>query len=231
MKDERCNEQLSALLDGELTPEEHEQLLEKLRGSAALRQQLAELRKVRTLYRMAFEPAVGKSPPAARRSAYAAAALLLVCLGFVLGLALPGALSGDGTQTTFRLEAMQAQAPLRNTVVHVSKGDDKALASALRRLEALLQERESKGDKFSVELVVNGDALRLVRTDVSPYREELQSLLARYDNLTLVACQQTLKRLQAQGEGVPLLPGVATSDSALDRIVGRVREGWTYIKI
>lgn len=230
MKDQRCSEELSALLDAELTGEERDQLIEKLRSSTQLRQKLAELRGTQTLYRMAFEPARPAPASAPRRLRYAAAVLLLVCLGVLLGIGMQAALFGDAAPNAFRLDAAQVEPVPGHTILHVSEGNDGALATALRQVEALLQERESKHADFRVELVVNGEALRLLRADVSPYGQQIQSLLARYDNLAFVACQQTLKRLSAKGE-VPLVRGVTVADSALDRIVGRLREGWTYVRI
>jgi hypothetical protein len=46
-----------------------------------------------------------------------------------------------------------------------------------------------------------------------------------------VACANTIKRLQEKGVDVPLIDRTHARETAIDHVVARLRNGWTYIKI
>jgi intracellular sulfur oxidation DsrE/DsrF family protein len=56
-------------------------------------------------------------------------------------------------------------------------------------------------------------------------------LRAEHPNLALVACGQTVERLREKGIEVRLLPGTRVASSALDQIVTRMGQGWSYVRI
>ncbi len=56
-------------------------------------------------------------------------------------------------------------------------------------------------------------------------------MMDKYDNLTFVACANTIKRLKEQGVDVLLIDRTHASETAIDHVVERLQAGWTYIKI
>jgi len=94
----------------------------------------------------------------------------------------------------------------------------------------MLRAARETGRPVAVEIVANSTGLDVLRVDVPSQASRLLTLRADYPNLTLVACGQTIERLRAQGIAVQLLPDTAIATSALDQIVRRIREGWTYVR-
>jgi intracellular sulfur oxidation DsrE/DsrF family protein len=80
-----------------------------------------------------------------------------------------------------------------------------------------------------MEIVANGSGLDILRADVSQYAQRIEALRANYPNLTLVACGLTVQRLRDQGVVVRRIPNTVVSTSALEQIVRRIHEGWTYV--
>ena len=53
-----------------------------------------------------------------------------------------------------------------------------------------------------------------------------------YKNVKFLACGKTIERLQLKNilQTVPLLPGVTVVPSALDQVILRMQDGWSYIR-
>jgi intracellular sulfur oxidation DsrE/DsrF family protein len=56
-------------------------------------------------------------------------------------------------------------------------------------------------------------------------------MMDRYDNLSFVACANSIKRLREQGVDVLLIDRTHTRETAIDHFIERLQQGWTYIKI
>ncbi|MCK5721001.1 MAG: hypothetical protein KAI84_00555, partial [Gammaproteobacteria bacterium] len=64
------------------------------------------------------------------------------------------------------------------------------------------------------------------------YNKRLQNLQLKYENLAVLVCGQTLKRVQReQGKKLNLLPNTNVVSSAINQIVKRQKNGWSYIRI
>jgi hypothetical protein len=53
----------------------------------------------------------------------------------------------------------------------------------------------------------------------------------RHANLHWVACGQSIARLRNDGEQVRLLPDTQTAPTAINEIVTRLQQGWTYVRV
>jgi len=83
-----------------------------------------------------------------------------------------------------------------------------------------------------LEILTNSDGVALVTNNHKQYNHRLQKLQQKYQNLVVMACGKTLKRLQrTQGKPVDLLPQTGVVISAINQIVKRQKEGWSYIRI
>ncbi len=97
--------------------------------------------------------------------------------------------------------------------------------------EDLLKYYRASNQHAQIEIVTNGSGLDLLRADTSPYPERVQRMLKDYDNLTFVACQNTMDRVsREQGTAARLLPGVVLIDSGVAQIMRRQQQGWAYIR-
>jgi intracellular sulfur oxidation DsrE/DsrF family protein/anti-sigma factor RsiW len=117
-------------------------------------------------------------------------------------------------------------------LIHLARDDNTQLGQALDDIEGLLKYYRETNLHASVEVVVNGGGLALVRTDTSAFAERIQRLQREYDNITFAACQNTIDRLRHdKGIIVQLLPGVVTIDSGMAEIMRRQNQGWTYVQV
>lgn len=83
-------------------------------------------------------------------------------------------------------------------VVHLNESAPARVAQTLDEVESLLKLYRANGQTARVELVVNGDGLALLRSDVSPAPERVRRMQQEYDNLTFIACQNTIDRLKRE---------------------------------
>jgi hypothetical protein len=81
-------------------------------------------------------------------------------------------------------------------------------------------------------VITNGGGLSLLMAGISPYAERIQRMQKEYHDLTFVACQNTIERIQQElGLQAKLLPGVVVIDSGVAQIMRRQHQGWAYIQV
>lgn len=223
---------LNALLDGELPPEEAQRLARSLEHNPLLRQRLMDLRRVRHLTRQALDDDL--APPQVPRrfsTRVALAAGVAVLLAFTAGW-WAGAATGDRASSVLAA-AMPTEADAEETrvILHLASENSARMKHLLDKAEGILASHADAGRGVQLEVVANGGGLNLLRADTSPERARIQALQQRYANVTFLACRKTLEQLKLQkGIDAPLLPRVIVIPSALDQIVERLQNGWTYVQ-
>ncbi|MDD5388579.1 MAG: hypothetical protein PHD37_04495 [Gallionellaceae bacterium] len=230
---------INAYLDGELTLEEREHLLDRMAGDDSLRAEVCAQRTLKEQVRAAYDdlphPNAGvrhRYVNTAWRQALAAGVLL------VLGLS-GGWLAHDrvdqppvvdrlaGLPAGYQPVTLSGRVDTQRVVLHLDSSDPDHLSASLDVAERLAQSR----GQGQVELVVNSMGLDLLRQDRSPERARIERLAASYPNLVFVACGQTVARLLREGQHVVLLPEARMASSAINEIMSRMRQGWVYVKM
>ena len=116
-------------------------------------------------------------------------------------------------------------------LVHFNSGHSSDAGQILDDLEGMLKLYSESGQIARIELVVNSEGLNLLRIDTSRYAKRILRMQEQYDNLTFVACQNTIDRLKReQGIVARLLPGVVVIDSGVAQLMRRQHQGWAYIQ-
>ncbi len=233
-------EYLNAFVDGELTTEERLQLLRQMERDPALKAAACELRTLKEMVRAGYAEV-----PAPRRSGRSlmawpplrqalAAALLMGC-GLVAGWYAhdlhtqpPTFDRLAGLPEAYRPVAATRRVDPDRLVLHVDTSDRAVFDRALRLAESLLAHDPQRR---RVEIVVHSGGLDLLRSDVTPYREQIQQLARRHANVSFVACGNTVARLKREGKTVVLLPEARLVSSAVGEIIERMQQGWLYIKV
>lgn len=231
----------NAFVDGELSPDQQAELLEALRDDPTLAREICGLQNIKARIKLAYEQPPQPVAAAARRGydgwRSLAAGLALLGLGMLGGWLLhpqPAAqdrfvmLDADG-----RGQA-PAQADSRETriVFHLTNPDQTTAGELLDDVEDMLAAYRADSTPLRVEIVSHGEGLGLLRASLSQHRRRISSLAGEYSNLTFVACQNTMTRLQVEkGIEVRLLPEAEVTDSGVSHVVRRQREGWTYIRV
>lgn len=222
-------EHLNAYIDNQLDAEEAGEVLKALRGSPALNQRVCELRHMQDLMRHAYgDSAIPESRTVVKRRRWprylqGAAALLLLTVG-----AAAGWLAHDNDRSA-RVTLAAAQSRPQNIILHISTDDPLKVSDALDQAEQMLSRNKDK--PFQLEIVANGEGLNLLRARYSSYPERTEELIRNYNNLSVMACARTLQAIREQGGDVELLPHIGTTESALERVVDRLQDGWIYIRV
>jgi intracellular sulfur oxidation DsrE/DsrF family protein len=239
------DETLNAFLDGELDSTTEKEILAAALKDSSLRAHVHELRRVRALVRQALTVTPAQESfsqyPTPRRRVYfsALAACLLVAFGTFVGWSLqtsgtPGKFQGlitpERIRTTPQLISDRQNREVK-AILHISTGEARAMRSALDEAEYLLQTYRKAGRPFRLEILVNAEGLDHFRLGKTAFERRLVSMRREYKNLELLACNKTIERLKREKHVNPaLVPGVEIVPSALDRILYRLSNGWSYIK-
>ena len=84
---------------------------------------------------------------------------------------------------------------------------------------------------IELEVIANAGGLDLFREEASPYAMRIQQLSEQYPNVKFIACTNAIERLREKGIEPHLIKSVHRGPTALDQVVKRMNDGWTYIKI
>ena len=244
-KNEVSNELLNAYLDNELDSEERGEIMAELENDPALAGRLCELRNTKELTQFAYSlphdgQQQGKQWKYGKRfSALAVAASLFMVVGSLVGWfahehldvnsimrADQGQIYLDASQANLALESDQ-----KKVILHLDRAEPDRLTAALDSAEDLLLASAASGNKLELEIIANARGLNLLRVGTTPHAERIAELSRKYDNLSILACNRAIKRLEDLGVKVQLVPEAGIAPSALDQIVNRLKQGWVYIKV
>lgn len=116
-------------------------------------------------------------------------------------------------------------------VIQVSENDSKIMNLALNNAENLRKFYEQAGETVQIEVVAYGPGLNMVRSDTSPVRDRLATLVGRPQAIMFSGCDNTLSTQSKQeGKEISLLPGTHLVPTGIGRIVQLQEQGWTYIR-
>lgn len=232
---------LHALVDGELPAGRQAEIMEAIAADAVLARRVCELRHLKAQVRLAYElpdTAPEQSEPARRNGWQAVAAGLLIALlsGVSGWLMNPG--SSDAERLVLLDQAGHGQAPAvaengeTRIVVHLTNPSMTVAEDLLNEVDSLLLAYEEQGQPLRLEVISNGPGLALLRERLSTHQDRIHQLAQRFPNLTFVACLNTINRLRVdKGIEVRLVPDAEVTRSGVSRVVKRQQAGWTYIKV
>lgn len=233
--------ELNAYIDGELSDEERMEMLASMRANPELAREACELNNLKSQLQLAYSdpPGLGNCNIEQRRSPWTALAASLVMLaagllgGWVLG-------TNPATQDRFVMldtegrgqAPASADSPETRIVVHLTNSDQLVIGELLDDVEHMLRAYQRDGQPLRVEIVSNGDGLDFLRSRLTHYRDRIHALSETYDNLTFVACKNTIDRVEvSQGIEVNIVPEAEITESGVNRVVTRQKQGWSYIRV
>jgi hypothetical protein len=139
--------------------------------------------------------------------------------------------NGDDYSRLARQAGALAQTASPDRVLlHLSSSAPERIAAMLDEAEGMLRAARNDGRAVAIEVVANNTGLDVLRVDAAGEARRLAALRREFPNLTLVACAQTIERLREKGVAARLLPDAIVATSALDQVVKRIQEGWTYVR-
>jgi intracellular sulfur oxidation DsrE/DsrF family protein len=225
------DEILHAYIDGELDGDTQQCIRTAMQQDSLLRERVTRLHRTKEMMRLAF---AGAEPPAQRHrlptanrraQAYGIAASFLI-LALCFGMGILGYKTAPLWDPPVTASVTGSQ-PDR-LVLHIGESDPERFAATLAYAENYLKQHAGSA---MVEVVTNAGGLDLLRPGLSPYDRKVVELMATYRNLHFFACMNSIRNLRRQGVDLELLQNVETGQTAVDHIVNRVVEGWTYVKM
>jgi len=233
-------EQLNAFVDGELDADEKSRVFNESQRSQELDQRLCQQRKLKELVKHAY---VDVPAPMQRQDlrklqqgfwGKTMAASILLMIGATIGfysqqyIGQQHIVPATGSEIASVTSVSHPVVTGHKYILHVVSGQREEMFEALEKAQQLL-DAAAPGQVNEVEVVANEQGLNLLRSDVTPYADEVQ--LLQENNVVFYACSRTIERLEEKGVEVDLLPEADQSFTALDRIVLRMKDDWEYIKI
>jgi intracellular sulfur oxidation DsrE/DsrF family protein len=223
------DEQIGAFTDGELEAEDENRIFTLAEKRPELDARLCQQRKLKEMVQHAYRDI----PTPERHSPRGGAGWNLVSLAAAAALLLAVGIAGGWLGSKFFDRqvgpgASTAQSSQDTWLLHVSNSDPAQMQKALSRAEELMNGPGASANR-RVEIVANEGGLDLLRSDVTPFADQIR-VLAEQDVL-FFACSRAIERLEERGVKVRLVPEADTRYSALDRVVLRMQQGWTYEKI
>ena len=243
MKPVVSDETLHAFIDGELGVAESEALIAQMRDDQTLAQRVCALRSLQSMVRLAYiEPPMAqkqqdKTAPQRRFLQRSAAASVILLLGLGGGWVLRGAeptlVASDPAVETdgYQVVSLARAADPNRVMLHLDSAAPEKMRAVLDRAELLLDQAAQQGRIMQLEVIANSRGIKLLRAGHSPYAERMARMKARHANLSWVACGQSIARLKGEGEQVTLLPATKTTTTAINKIVTRLQQGWTYVRV
>lgn len=236
------NELLNAYLDNELDGDERAEILAALERDKSLAGRLCELRNIKELTQFAYStPHADDHSPRQRRFARQYASIAVAATLFLAVGSLVGWFAHDELNASSPIRSQQSQvatldnidtvAEQKKVILHIDSAEPEKLLSALDSAEDLLATSADRGSPLALEIIANAKGLDLLRVDTTPAATRISELSAKYDNLSILACNRAIERLQELGIKVQLVPEAKVAPSALDQIVHRLKQGWVYIKV
>ena len=241
-KKQYSDEHLNAFIDDELDAVEKAEILDAVRHDTELSQRVCKLQKLHNLVQLSYQsievPERHKATGDLTRSTkfkWFAAASFFLAIGTIAGWVSHQTINPGNLVNIAQIT--HSPAATNNTehwrlMLHVSTANPNRLNIVLNEAEALLEEYANSSRKLELEILANSEGLALVTNNSKGYNKRLQNLQLKYDNLAVLVCGQTLKRIQrTQGKKLNLLPNTNVVSSAINQIVKRQKNGWSYIRI
>lgn len=228
-------EELNAFIDGELDLGASARVLAAIDGNDDVKRQACELRALRDQLRHVYD--IKRTDRAKSGSGLLdgkwrhGIAAGLLALGVLAGWQGHAFYQDDEQLGWDRLAQAMPHGDSRQLVLHVGDSNLVRFENTMEEARNMLEAAHTRGQRMEIEILANGPGLDMLRAQTTPVAEKLAQLQAEFPQLALVACGQGLQRLSAQGADIQLLPGVATTDSALNEIVRRMNKGWAYLRV
>ncbi len=231
---EFSNEIINAYADGELQGSEKTEFEKELQKDAELQQALNDLYTLKAQLQSAYQNIV---PPVKQQ--YTSGNMRYAVFSILLLLTFTGGWFSAGMIHNEKIADVELFNPAMQIIteqpgkyiLHIDVHDKNKFKQTLDQAETLLASYQNKEQNIQLEVLANAGGLDLFREDRSPYIQRVKQLSRDYPNIKFIACSNGIKNLRENGIEPHLLTTVQQGATAIDQVVKRVHQGWSYIKI
>jgi hypothetical protein len=242
------DEEVHAFVDDELIIEDRQRVRSAVKQNPELTQMICDIDQIQDWVREAYQrvPQPPKRLARVRVLALlptAVAAIALLTVGAMAGWfasslsqPTPGGDSGIVSMqqasgaAPVTVSSLMATAQHHNVLLRLGS-DSPAKFRETLRVAAQVLENSSRNPGFQLEVLTNSDGLNFLRSGTTPYALQIEALMAKYPNVHFMVCGTSLEKLKERGKSPNLLPHVTVTDSAVEQVAHRIRQGWTYLSI
>ncbi|MEJ2308580.1 MAG: hypothetical protein P8Z78_04580 [Gammaproteobacteria bacterium] len=230
-RNEKDRQNLNMFVDRELDATEQESVLSAIEQEPRLRAELSDLYHLKELVRSGYSDdkgyVTGKSIDWPGLSGGIAAGIILLAAVFAGGYK-AGSWSGYSSGEVFHLS--QSQTDPGRVMLYLSTDDDEKFLQTLDQAETYLEGYRDQG--INVLVVTSAEGINMLRKSITPFGQRIDAMKASYgESLGFIACNNTILSLRNRGIDVDLVNSAEVAPSAVQYVVERLREGWTYVAI
>ena len=114
-------------------------------------------------------------------------------------------------------------------IVYFFDADCTLLPGMLRLIKDIFEDNPDYSFVYSAYRF-NAEGLNILRIE-SPYANQIASLSQDFKNVKFLACGMAKQNAMfRENKTIKLLPQATDIPAALDRIVNRLQDGWTYLR-
>lgn len=238
MKIEKIDDNvLGMFVDNELDGVSREFVLNAMEENVEIREGVYELRRAKDLIKLGFggavaptqTPIVPRSRCMCLTSKYGlAASVLILITSFGVGFL---GYSNNGLFNDHSHNVASNVLPMANdrVLMHISESDPEKFGAVLAYARSFLEKHKKNGSQVAV--IANAGGLDMMRKGVSPYEDEILSMMREYKNMHFIACINSIRTLRSKGIEPEIINNIDTSKPLMEQIISHVQEGWSYIRV
>ena len=229
---------LGSFVDGLLDAAHSEKIIRAMEDDPEIRERVYQLRRAKDLMRLGFGDTSTSSSNTAKAklrhwklfSPEIAASIAALAVAFGAGMLGHGYHDGPMNAVAGQAVASIRQHQPEKVILHISESDPARFSTVLEYTEKFLQEHQGEGDQ--IEVVAHAGGLDLMRSDVSPFKEQILEMISKYNNVHFFGCANAIRMLQNNGINPAIISGINTNVTTFEHIVSRLQTGgWKYIKV
>lgn len=126
---------------------------------------------------------------------------------------------------------VQAVDKVNRVVFHVDENDPVRMNLVLNNASNVDSYYKDKAEEVQIEIVAYGPGLHMLREDTSPVKQRIQTLAQNLDNVSFMACGNTMKGMgKKEKKEIALVSQAKVVPAGVVHLMERQREGWSYIR-
>lgn len=224
---------LGSFVDGELDAAYSQFIIETMKQNPEVLHRVNQLRRAQDLMKLGFgheqPPCIdsNKTRRLEKRKYFACFAVSIAALVISLCASIIGYQAGRDSVTIENNAAVAERT--HRVILHISESDPLLFSKALDYAKSYIREYESRGGQVTV--IANAGGIDLMRSDTSPFKNQILDIMSNDDNIHFIACATAIHELHKKGINPVFFDFVDTHKPAIDQIIEHVQDGWAYLKV
>jgi hypothetical protein len=228
----KTQEMLNALADGQLPAHEREKILSMIDKDPKLSSEVCEIYRIKDLIKTAYPLDEFKSTKVNTLMTKFGFSIKVASafFAFILTLSAGYYLAYSNQAKPNILDQITATQKQENKIiVFLSSSEPAKFTQALYQAETLAVKHQQ--DDGEVYVVTSAEGIDLLNRTTTPYQQKIMRLSNQYPHLKFVACNNTLYLREKQGKPINLVAEAEIAPSAVDFVATHLLKGWQYVSI